>query len=127
MVDRDQSEFNMAISFLNRINTLFYDAQLAASNLDAHKWFGAILGLFREASTSMKVDEIDQFQKKFLEVYPEIMKGNRRRDDTGVQEIEYSLYVKLQSIELDIRRIMRDAGLETKLRQDPRSALRPGG
>jgi hypothetical protein len=67
--DRDQSEFDMAVSYLGRLNALFYQADQAAMNLDIYNWFHALLCLFRELSTEMKEDEI---AKSLLTVFSRI-------------------------------------------------------
>ena len=113
---RSQSEFNMAVSYLNRLNVLFYLCNDAAIQLDSYSWFHSLMALFRELSTEMNKDITK------LNVSVNKNMGNIRRK--GVISIESELYQQLHEFEMKLRKILKDAGLQTKIMEDARKALR---
>ena len=121
--DRDQSEFNMAVSYLNRLNNLFYLCNNAGLNYNGHAWFQTLIVLFRELSTEMKDAEI---QKKLGEIneinimLSRVSKDNRR---TGKMQIPADVFNKLNMFELSLRKVMKESGLQNKMKDDPRFAL----
>ena len=119
---REQSEFNMAISYLNRLNQLFYMCDEASMILDMYQWYHTLLALFRELSTEMKDDELELMndQAKLL--------GNEvnvyvQASGEGNAEVTNELYQGLHYFELGIRKVMKTSGLQMKMKQDPRKAL----
>jgi len=123
--DREQSEFNMAVSFLNRLNTLFYVADEAALDLDAYSWFHTLLCLMRELSGYMKDTEIkDQRNKNNTIINPLVTINQKDFERTAVRQISPNLYKELEDFELFLRKVLKDSGLQTKMMDDPRRALR---
>ena len=122
--DRQRSEFNMAVSYLNRLNYLFYAANEAAISLDAHSWFHSLMALFRELSTEMKPKEIETLNKLITTLNPMLTRNSNNIKKTGIQEISESLYLKLHEFEIDLRRILKSAGLQNKMMDDASMALR---
>jgi len=112
---RSQSEFNMAVSYLSRLNALFYLCNDAAISLDSYNWFHTLMALYRELSTEMKKDEIDKLQKdmKKLNVAVNRNMDNIRRKGTII--IESELYQSLHDFEMELRRILKSAGLQIKM------------
>lgn len=121
--DRAQSEFNMDISYLNRLNTLLYAANEAAINLDMNSWFYILQALHRELSSEMKEEELIIWGNgqtgKIGEINDMLLKhgGNIR------QGVSKSLYSKLHDFEIFLRRVLKKAGLQGKKKDDPRQAL----
>lgn len=120
--EREQSEFNMAISYLNRLNFLFYNADNASMNLDAHSWFMSLLALFRELSTEMKDKEIEEQENIIEEINKMMTSYNYKKKVRGIPGIENNLYKKLHKLEIYLRKITKQAGLQTKTKDDPRFA-----
>jgi len=121
---REQSEFNSAISYLNRINSLFYQADEASMSLDAFQWFHSLLALYRELSTELKDDEIEEFEKirrELAESLNQILYQQRRGRNIGLNS---ELYDGLHLFEMRLRRIMKESGLQIKMREDASQALR---
>jgi len=122
--DRPQSEFNMAVSYLNRLNALFYVCDESAMNLDAHSWFHALLALFRELSTEMTESELKEKQTTIDMINNLISKNNSQYIRTGKQEVSSELYTELHNFELFIRKVLEKAGLQKRMMDDPTKALR---
>lgn len=124
MDDRAQSEFNMAVSYLNRMNALFYIADEAAMELDAYKWFHSLLALERELSTEMKPKELEELEGSIREIAPGVTEWVGRKNQSASITIESELYEKLHSLEIKLRFILKDAGLQNKMVEDAMKALR---
>jgi len=120
---RAQSEFNMAVSYLNRLNSLFYVCDEAAMSLNAHQWFHAQLAIFRELSTEMKPEELNSKKDEIREINNLINSSNKNSARFGTYEISSDLYEKLHEFELYLRSILDGAGLQKKMKEDPGNAL----
>ena len=122
--DREQSEFNSAISYLNRINLLFYQANEASMNLDGYTWFHSLMILYRELSTEFKPNEVEELSKKkeqlAILLNQSISLQNRGRSRGFPQE----LYSGLDEFELELRRVMKESGLQMKMKEEASSALK---
>lgn len=115
--DRAQSEFNMAVSYLNRLNALFYAVIDARLNLDAHNWFYALAAIEGELSTEMKNDELKAFGATETRINDLLAKNAQQNARTGRQEIDPTLYMELRSYELELRKVLKSAGLQNKMVQ----------
>ena len=116
--ERDQSEFNMAVSYLNRLNVLFYMADKSAMDLDAYKWYHSLMCLFRELSTEMDADEIKNKEEELYNINVLIQHHLRERQKTGSGRINPDLYKKLHGFEMWIRKILKEAGLQQRMKDD---------
>ena len=125
MSDRSQSEFNMAVSYLNRLNALFYMADDAAIELDVYNWSHTLMAIFRELSTEMKEEEVQRFNEEAHSIQDEVSRkiGNYNRTGTN-KGIEPELYKKIHNFELKLRRILKEAGLQNKMLDDAGAALK---
>ena len=124
MEERGQSEFNMAVSYLNRMNALFYIADEAAMSLDAYQWFHTLLAIERELSTEMKEKELEGFETKMKAIHPEVTSWVENKNRGLVTTISKELYESLHHLEIDLRRILKDAGLQNKMMEDAMNALK---
>lgn len=122
-MERDQSEFNMAFSYLNRLNNLFYLADNASIDLDPHTWLQTLITIFREISTEMKQEEIEEKTKKMMEINVMVRKTIKDSTRTGRVDMNQELYKELHIFELDLRQVMKQSGLQLKMKEDPRLAL----
>lgn len=116
--DRDKSEFNMAVSWLNRLNIEFYVCNEAAKALDAHAWFSSLMILNRELCTEMKPAEEEAQDKKSWELFNEINQVVKNQNRTGKIGIPPELYKKLHEYEKYIRNIMNKSGLLKKVQEE---------
>jgi hypothetical protein len=115
--ERSQSEFNMAVSYLNRLNALFYAVIDARLSLDAHAWFYALAAIEGELSTEMTDKELDDFEEVEQAINQLLVKNAQGNARTGRQEIETPLYLALRSYELSLRKVLKGAGLQNKMVQ----------
>ena len=145
-MSREQSEFNMAFSYLNRMNVLFYNANQSAIELDMYSWFHSLRALFRELSTEMKDEEVSYWSGTYEQ--KEIINNNGKKElkliktnggqidiinnmlskqikngHTGVS-INPELYDALDMFEMYIRGILKDSGLQTRMQEAAAKALR---
>lgn len=121
--DRSQAEFNMAVSYLNRLNTLFYIANDAAMTLDANTWMHSLMAIERELSTEMKEEEITTIQEQIKSLRPKIKTFNDATSRKGYPEMEVDLYETLHNIEINLRKVLKTSGLLMKMKADARSAI----
>lgn len=119
---REQSEFNMAVSYLNRLNSLLYAANEAALNLNPHYWFHILMTLYRELHNSMEKDEPEKGQQKLNEIKP-LIDDWIRNERTGKTQVSNELYMRLHNFEIFLRKIMKNSGLLLKTTDDPTNAL----
>ena len=124
MEERAQSEFNMAVSYLNRMNALFYIADEAAMSLDAYQWFHSLLAIERELSTEMGKKELEAFEKTIKNIHPEVTNWVNQKNRGVNITIESELYQSLHELEIALRKILKDAGLQNKMMEDAMNALK---
>lgn len=122
--ERSQSEFNMAVSYLNRLNTLFSLADESAIQLDIYTWFHTLMSIQRELSTEMKEEEIKFFNKIIDDIQPSVQKAVAEKDRTGKTQISHELYRKMHNFEIDLRSILKDSGLLMKMKDSAMDALK---
>ena len=67
MVEREQSEFNSAVSYLNRLNSIINVIVVARMSLDANGWYHALISLFAELSTEMTKKDERSIMKRRLD------------------------------------------------------------
>lgn len=120
-IERDKSEFNSAISYLNRLNILLANCVECAIELDVQTWFHSLLALYRELSTEMQDHEIIKYNKLIEEI-------NNKIDNYAENEyekiVDRDLYKQLHSFEIDLRKIMKQSGLQQKIMDDASNALK---
>lgn len=121
--ERDQSEFNMAISYLNRLNYLFYMCDAASMDLNVHRWYHILLTLFRELSTEMTETEVKEQEAESAKIN-ELVTLYISRPEKALMGIPPDLYKRLHTFELFIRKVCKSSGLQNKMKDDPRNALR---
>jgi len=121
--NRQQSEFNMAVSYLNRLNLLFYLADEAAMELDVNKWMHSLMTIQRELSTEMDQKELDDMKAQFKKINSLIHGYNDEIKRRGMGTVNPDLYDLLHDAELKIRRVLKDSGLQMKMKQDAANAL----
>lgn len=121
---RQQSEFNDAVGYLGRLNSLFYLADEASIQMDAHRWFTSLMALFRELSTEMGDKEIEHGTDTINDINPKVAAVNKEYRRTGTVIIDNVLYMKLNDFEIWLRKIMKSAGLQLRMFEDAGKALK---
>lgn len=122
--NREKSEFNMAVSYLNRINVLLSSCDQASISLDVYSWYHSLLATMRELSTWMNEDEIKEFNKLIKEINPAITKIYKKVSTTGRMEIPHDVYMKLHNMELNLRSVAKKSGLLMKIADSAYDALK---
>ena len=121
---REKAEFNMAISYLNRINALLSACDQASISLDIYSWFHSLLATYRELSTWMKDEDIKTFNESILRINPEISLIYSKYKRNGSLEIQPKIYMELHDMELRLRVIANKAGLLMKIADDAMESLK---
>lgn len=125
-MDREQSEFNNAVNYLNRINALFYQADEASMNADARGWHSALCVLFRELSTELTDKEISLHIDLRKKILVELSMFDRDKSRTGKPVISEDLYELLDTWERLLRKVSKESGLQQKVKESPEFALGGG-
>lgn len=120
---REVSEFNSAVSYLNRLNLLFSMCDEYAMELNPFMWFHTLMALYRELSTEMDKDELDYFKDNSTRINNEVTKWMELKQRNMQQPLSNELYNLLHEFELKLRSIMKDAGLQQKVMEDAEKAL----
>lgn len=120
---RETAEFNMAVGYLNRLNTLFYLTDEAAMTLNVESWMHGLLALFRELSTEMTDKEINELKENSQEINNEVQQIIKIQQRTGRMNIPTTTYNKLHDFELKLRKILKSSGLQMKMKQSASGAL----
>ena len=124
MGERQQSEFNMSLSYLSRLNGLLWLCNTYSMDLDAHQWFMTLITLYRELSTEMKPEELKKFNGLISDLNGKIARNNKTTSMRGVREIHPVLWEQLHNFELELRKILKSAGLQQKMMEEALNALR---
>ena len=122
--DRQTSEFNMAVSWLNRLNYYFYICDDASQNLDLHGWFQSLMILNRELCTEMKEAEEAEQTSKARALFKQINNQLQYQQRTGKKGIPPELYWQLHEYETFLRKVMDKSGLLKRVTEDAMKALR---
>jgi len=117
-IERDVAEFNMAVSYLNRLNQWFYLAGESRLKLDSFNWFHALTLLFSELSTEMKADEIKEKNKEITSLNKKVVANQKACMNTKRISIPEKLWLELHNFELFLRKICKDSGLQMKMKKD---------
>lgn len=115
--ERNVSEFNMSVSYLNRLNQWFYLAGESSLKLDSFNWFHALTLLFRELSTEMKADEIKKKRDEIPNLNGKVVKNQLACMRTKKISIPKDLWFELFDFELFLRKVCKDSGLQIKMRE----------
>lgn len=121
---RDISEFNSAISYLNRLNQLLATSIEAAIDLEPYTWFHTLLALYRELSTEMKDNEIEKFETRIDILNKDISNWMVQKQRQITMPVPSTMYKSLHKFELDLRKIMKEAGLQQKIMDEAMKALK---
>lgn len=119
--EREQSDFNMSVSWLNRLNQLFYLCDEAALSLDAHAWLQSLSVIFRELSTEMKEIEIEEIIIEIEQINDIIQSELRNRNK--IPGIPLAIQRRLQRLEMRLRRVLKESGLQIKMKQSAEFAI----
>ena len=119
--DKGQSEFNMAVSYLGRLNFLFSQADEAAITLDPHSWYHILRAIYRELST--EITDKTKWENRSNEINNLLTQHLNQKNRTGNPTIQPELYQALDKYEISLRAAMDNAGLQVKRQMDAGNVL----
>ncbi|GAG40057.1 unnamed protein product [marine sediment metagenome] len=123
-MERDQSEFNVALSALDVLNRLFTQCSIQAMMMDAAGWFNSLLAIKRRIKVYMKKDEVERTSTFIETIHSKMTKFNKDLQRTGSSQIEWDLYMDLDQFEEFLNKICHDSALIVKYKEKAEEALR---
>lgn len=115
---REQSEYNGAFNYNARLDIIFYEIKQNRESYNLKSWIDSLNSLFMELSTWMKKDgELEKFRGMINRLYSLANKKTKRGG------IPADVFNEAATLELELHRIYKEAGLEAKSKEDPRFAL----
>lgn len=121
--ERGTAEFNMAVSYLSRLDKLFYIADESAMTLDINKWMHSLMCIHRELSTEMNDEENNKLKTSFNETNSKVQQENATYKRIGTMEIKSETYDSLHNIEMSLRKVLKESGLQMKMKRAAGQAL----
>lgn len=123
METREQNEFNAAVRFANHLEDTFLAASIMLAELDVFNYYHTLGALVRMLSGEMKNEEVEYFNNYFFGLKDSI-NNYVTQQNRGKYFIPSELLEKLHKLEQQLRKIYRDSGLQSKIREDARAALK---
>lgn len=120
---REQSEFNDALGYINRLNALFYAADDASISRDIISWLDCLMAISRELSPVMNGDEINYAFDNSNKLNKLITENPVELTISGGFRVDGYLYMELHMFDIWLRKIQKSAGLLMKTADDPSKAL----
>lgn len=120
----EQSEFNYAISFLNRLNVNFYQLAEAKQNLDIYAWCNTLVTLFCEMSDDIDKKDMSAQKEKLKQIYSKVNQEVHNFNSFGKLEVSPKIYWELINFELYLRDVIKKAGYKSKYKDKAGEALR---
>lgn len=112
----DQSVFNMAMAYLQRIDRLLYKCQEAAHSGNIDAWLNCLYGIRREVSVKLKDTEPEELKGMFSEVVKLLTPADRIKKRAEILN-------KLDEIDIYMRLKLQERGMLLPNRSDPRFAI----
>lgn len=125
-MDRPQSDFNMAVSYLNLLNTHLYAISEARVNQEVYTWHQTLYNLFTILITEMKTEEITTYNQKLQNIREPINTHLQRKNRNPLEGTPSQIYDELHTIQIFLMKILKDSGLLMKMKDDPNAALGGG-
>lgn len=120
----EQNEFNFATKYLDRLDQLFWLADISAIELDLYNRFHALSAIYEELSTEMKDPELKEFADRFDTLANKVNQIIAMQNRTGKINVPPELYRELRDISIQLRRVLDRAGLQNKRRDSAGAALK---
>ena len=124
MDTQGQSEFNMAFSYLGRLNVLLYYCDNYAMELNAHGWFHTLLSVYRELSTYIDETDMEYWNERRGTINALLIKNESQNRRKGGDSIHPELYSELHEFELFLRKIMKKTGIQMRMESNPERAIK---
>jgi len=117
--EREKSEFNSAVQYLNRLNELWFECNVYSRSMALDSWVKTLNRLFNELSTEMNKEEEKDKLVELQDLFSEALGKKDLRNRTNS-----TLYWKINNFELWLRNIMKDSGLQQKMKEDTSFAIK---
>ena len=117
-----KSEFNEAIGFLSRVNTLLYHAHYYRTNMQLVPYCNTLISLHLELGEDIPADEREEIMTKLLTLKKKTG-GLKPKFIRGSQVHNTEAFDKLVQAEQKLRKVWDDAGYKTRRAEDPFHAL----
>lgn len=121
----EQNEFNMAFSYLSRLNYSFWTINESKRKRNLTEWINELSVLTDELSTEktilQKLPERTETLKQLMEEVDTLQIKTQR---TGRNKVPINLYWKIIDYERWLRKAMDDAGLLKKMKESAMDALK---
>lgn len=123
-MEREQSEFNMAVAWLQSIRELQTVSNISAMQLDAFGWYHALMTIMREESPLMKPDERVEYNTKFRELREKVTRLVELEKRRGIKQLPPEIHEALHEIDIGLRDVLKASGLLTRFADDASKALK---
>lgn len=125
MTEFNQSEFNMALSYLARLNYSFWVLNDAKRSRDAVSWVNELAVITDELSTEKPIqNQLSQRLTQLSQMMEEIDQAKKASARTGRNTIKQELFNNLCDYERWIRKVLDEAGLLKKMKDSAADALK---
>ena len=114
----DSSEFNEAISFLSRVNTIFYSLLIARNSKDLFSWCNELNNLYLALCNDMDKKEKETKKLKLRFIMDRVNNLTIKSNRSGSNVIPQDLYWELFDFEEYLRMVYNRAGYQTKRKDD---------
>lgn len=122
--EREQSEFNYALAYLERIHNIFLLCSESAAKNDIYTWSRALHRLYCELSTRMNKEERENKLNELKKIFDDINNLVTTKQYLAHKQIPPDIVWRLTDFEIYHREIMSSSGLELRFKEDARQALR---
>lgn len=119
---REKADFNMAVSYLNRLNELFQISNYYSQTLNFYGWLHSLNALYRELITEMNKEELTYISRLKAKATYLVNDGLNKRKQNNTADPQ--TYTALEEYEIEIRRVLKSSGLLMKMQEQAGLALK---
>lgn len=112
-----KSDFNSAISVMDKMNFWFAQAEVAQADSDYIIWYKSLVNCYLLLSDDMTKDQ-DKKCMGFITSLNNLIVDNKNQDYTFKNYNDFVMFHK------ELMKVFRDAGYKTRLKEDPSQAIR---
>lgn len=120
----EQTEFNMAVSDLHRLNFWMASVEDAQSQNLLHDWFSAIMNCYDIVEAYLSDTRIKEYKDTFSNVEKDVLNEIEKGRRNGLMNISSKLHGQMRELYRDIRRDAKKAGLLMRMSEDAGRSLR---
>jgi hypothetical protein len=123
MEELQESQFNMGIAYMQRLDFLLKTADDNSRFLDSFHWYHTLATIFRELSPEMNEKELQEYLTELKSLNMQISQETEQNQKKGKIGITNDLYFSLNKLEISLRQLMQKRGLYNKQSKDPSKAV----